>query len=89
MISLSVYLPNCQFILLILLSCLHFEDDFRAKLSKILYDPNFSVEMRDEYIQTTAPMWLQHFEKLTPNFQLEVCLHPRGRGGTGREFILV
>ncbi|XP_033636377.1 glutathione S-transferase P-like [Asterias rubens] len=63
-------------------------DDFRAKLSKILYDPNFSVEMRDEYIQTTAPMWLQHFEKLTPNFQLEDMGYFGGKHLTWVDFLI-
>ena len=34
--------------------------------SKIKYDPKFSVAMRNEYLKSTLPTWLSHFEKLIP-----------------------
>ncbi|XP_033108425.1 glutathione S-transferase Mu 1-like [Anneissia japonica] len=42
-------------------------EDFRSKLSKILYDSSFSVDMRNDYILNTAPMWLGYFEKIAPS----------------------
>ncbi|XP_071954435.1 glutathione S-transferase Mu 1-like [Antedon mediterranea] len=42
-------------------------EDFRSKMSKILYDPAFSRDMRNDYIMNTAPMWLNYFEKLAPS----------------------
>lgn len=42
-------------------------EDTGSKLSKIVYDSSFSVEMRDQYLKETAPLWLGHFEKLAPS----------------------
>lgn len=47
-------------------------EDFRSKLSRIIYDPNLSVDMRDDYLQNVAPVWLNHFEKLAPQIRDEV-----------------
>ena len=41
------------------------------KLSKIFYDPNFSIASRNTYITDVLPIWLGHFEKLAPNFDKE------------------
>ncbi|KAJ8040549.1 Glutathione S-transferase P [Holothuria leucospilota] len=46
-------------------------EDFRSKLSRIIYDPNLSVDMRDDYLQNVAPVWLNHFEKLAPQIRDE------------------
>ncbi|XP_071510088.1 glutathione S-transferase P-like [Diadema antillarum] len=42
-------------------------EDAKSKLSKLIYDPAFSVEMRDTYLQETAPLWLGYFEKIAPS----------------------
>ncbi|XP_030851489.1 glutathione S-transferase P-like [Strongylocentrotus purpuratus] len=42
-------------------------EDARSKLSKLVYDPSFSVAMRDEYLKEIAPLWLGYFEKIAPS----------------------
>ncbi|XP_022087367.1 glutathione S-transferase P-like [Acanthaster planci] len=63
-------------------------EDFRSKLSKIIYDPGFSVKMRDEYLQSTAPMWLEHFEKLAPSIQAEDVAYFGGKHITWVDFLV-
>ena len=41
-------------------------EDARTKLSRMLYDPNFSFSDRDEYLVKTMPLWLGHIEQLAP-----------------------
>lgn len=63
-------------------------EDFRSKLGKVIYDPNFSVVMRDEYIQTTAATWLPHFEKIAPNIQAEDVAYFGGKHITWVDFLI-
>ncbi|EDV22238.1 Glutathione S-transferase P 1 [Trichoplax sp. H2] len=42
-------------------------EDMGKQLSKIMYDPSFSVAMRDEYLKSTLPTWLGYFERLIPS----------------------
>ncbi|XP_038049580.1 glutathione S-transferase P-like [Patiria miniata] len=64
-------------------------EDFRSKLSKIIYDPDFSVQMRDEYIKTTAPMWLEHFERIAPSIQAEDVAYFGGSHITWVDFLVL
>merc|ERR1739845_135789 len=39
-------------------------DDLYKRRSKMMYDPNFSYSMRNEYVITTLLTWFKYFEKL-------------------------
>jgi len=41
-------------------------EDVRSKLSKVLYDPEFSLKTRKEYLTVTMPLWLGYLEKQAP-----------------------
>ncbi|KAK2189301.1 hypothetical protein NP493_109g02002 [Ridgeia piscesae] len=41
-------------------------EDARSKLSRMLYDPNFSFADRDEYLKKTMPLWLGYIEQQAP-----------------------
>lgn len=43
---------------------LFFVEDFRVKLTKIYYDPDFSIASRNSYVTEVLPVWLGYFEKL-------------------------
>ena len=36
------------------------------RLSKIIYNPDFSKTMRNEYVNDILPTWIQYFENLAP-----------------------
>nr|XP_054764224.1 glutathione S-transferase Mu 1-like [Lytechinus pictus] len=42
-------------------------EDARSKLSKMIYDPSFSLAIRNEYLREIAPLWLGYFEKIAPS----------------------
>ncbi len=46
-------------------------EDLRMKLSKVYYNPNFSVASRNTYLTDVLPIWLGFFEKLAPTFNKE------------------
>ena len=46
-------------------------EDLRLRLSKVIYDPKFSVETRNVYLADVLPTWLAHFEKLAPELNTE------------------
>ena len=39
-------------------------EDLQQKRAKIMFDPQFSQSMRNEYISHTLPLWLTYFERL-------------------------
>lgn len=41
-------------------------EDLRAKLSPVLYSPNFSSKLRNDHIESVVYTWLSFFEKLAP-----------------------
>ena len=41
-------------------------EDVTQKLSRVMYDKDFTLAKINEYLETTLPMWLSHFEKLAP-----------------------
>lgn len=41
-------------------------EDITQKLSRVMYDKDFTVKKINEYIAITLPSWLEHFEKLAP-----------------------
>ncbi|KAI0222734.1 Glutathione S-transferase P 1 [Lamellibrachia satsuma] len=47
-------------------SLAHGVEDVRSKLSRMLYDPNFTFTDRDEYLTKTMPKWLGYIEQLAP-----------------------
>ncbi|XP_020609413.1 glutathione S-transferase-like isoform X2 [Orbicella faveolata] len=42
------------------------KEDLRAKLSPVLYSPNFSSKLRNDHIESVVYTWLSFFEKLAP-----------------------
>lgn len=36
------------------------------KLSRVVYDKDFTLAKINEYLQTTLPTWLHYFEKIAP-----------------------
>jgi len=40
--------------------------DLRAKLSPVLYSPNFSSKLRNDHIESVVYTWLSYFETLAP-----------------------
>ena len=49
-------------------------EDVKSKLSKMLYDPEFSLDMRDDYFKNVAPVWLGYLEKIAPSVQAKVSM---------------
>ena len=41
-------------------------EDLRAKLSPVLYSPNFSSKLRNDHIESVVYTWLSYFETLAP-----------------------
>ena len=41
-------------------------EDLRAKLSPVLYNPNFSSKLRNDHIESVVYTWLSYFETLAP-----------------------
>ncbi|XP_013381282.1 glutathione S-transferase [Lingula anatina] len=41
-------------------------EDLRAKLAEVLHNPDFSLKLREQYLNETLPVWLGYFEKLAP-----------------------
>lgn len=41
-------------------------EDARMKLTRMLYDPGFSMSDRNHYLKEVMPVWLGYFEKLAP-----------------------
>lgn len=48
-----------------------FVEDLRSKLGKVMYDPNFSMTKRNDYVANILPTWLSYFEKLAPAIDKE------------------
>ncbi|CAH1775922.1 unnamed protein product, partial [Owenia fusiformis] len=47
----------------------HGAEDVRAKYGKMVYNPDFTLADREEYLTVTLPLWLGYFEKLAPTSQ--------------------
>ena len=43
-----------------------FAEDITQKLSRVMYDMDFTIAKINEYLDTTLPAWLAHFEKISP-----------------------
>eukprot|EP00794_Sanderia_malayensis_P007682 gene7682-8519_t len=46
-------------------------EDITSKLSKIVYNPDFSRGMREEYMNVILPTWLGYFENIAPQRDLK------------------
>jgi len=42
-------------------------EDITQKLSKVMYDSDFTTKKINEYLEITLPTWLAHFEKVAPS----------------------
>ena len=47
-------------------------EDAITKLTRMLYNPEFKMIDREQYLTETIPLWLGHFEKIAPPLAKQV-----------------
>ena len=65
--------------------CFFLPEDAHSKLSKMLYDPEWTLKDREHYLTEVIPMWLGHFEKIAPALATQVILDVKN--GYQRSFL--
>ena len=47
-------------------------EDAVTKLTRMLYNPQFKMEDREDYLTKTMPLWLGYFENIAPALAKQV-----------------